>query len=134
VLKRPIICLRRAVDAWKVYLNSPAKLVASILMGVLYQAMIVGMHAILCRHLGIPVSFFDLCWICAVQALLVLLPITIAGVGLRESGYVGMLGFLGVSASSSLALSLSIFSLQIIGALIGGAFVMKISVTREMRS
>lgn len=132
--KRVVASLRRVVGAWKLYLNFPVKLAVSILMGIIYQAMIVGIHIILCRYLNISVSFFDLCWICAFQAIIVLLPVTIAGIGLREGGYVGMLGLLGIPASSSLALSLSIFSLQIIGALIGGAFVMKNSITRGMRS
>jgi uncharacterized membrane protein YbhN (UPF0104 family) len=131
-IKPAVACLRRAVSAWQLYLNSPAKLISSILMGVLYQAMIVGMHVILCRYLGIPVSFFDLCWVCAVQSIIILLPVTIAGIGLREGGYVGTLGLLGVSANSSLALSLSIFSLQIVGALVGGALVMKNFITREI--
>jgi uncharacterized membrane protein YbhN (UPF0104 family) len=133
VIKPAVACLRRAVGAWLLYLNSPTKLAASLLMGFLYQAMIISIHVILCRYLKIQVSFFDLCWICAVQSILILLPVTIAGIGLREGGYVGTLGFLGVSASSSLSLSLSIFSLQIMRALAGGIFVMKNSVSRGLR-
>jgi uncharacterized membrane protein YbhN (UPF0104 family) len=133
-IKRAIVSLQCVVEAWRLYLNSPVKLVVSILMGVFKQATIVIMHVVLCRYLEIPVSFFDLSWICAIQAIIALLPVTVAGIGLREGGYVGTLGLLGIPATSSLALSLSIFSLQIIGALIGGVFVMKNAVFSALRS
>jgi uncharacterized membrane protein YbhN (UPF0104 family) len=76
---------------------------------------------ILAKAIGINISYYDWCWVFGVISIVVLLPVTIGGVGLREGGFVLLLGYFGVQNDKALALSLSIFGLQITGALIGGA-------------
>ena len=51
-----------------------------------------------------------------------LVPITIAGVGVREAGFIGFLGIYGISAADALAFSLTNFGLQLaIAAFLAGA-------------
>ena len=50
------------------------------------------------------------------------LPISISGIGVRELGFVGILGFFDVDLSTAVTLSLLVFSLQIVGAAIGALF------------
>jgi glycosyltransferase 2 family protein len=52
-------------------------------------------------------------------SLLVLLPITVAGLGLREGGYVGLLGLFGVGAADALSLSFVLFAYALCGAFVG---------------
>jgi len=47
------------------------------------------------------------------------LPISIAGIGLREGGYVGLLAIFGIAATPALSLSLSLFAYTLVGALLG---------------
>lgn len=70
--------------------------------------------------MDININFADWCWVFGVISLVVFLPITIGGIGLREGSFVILLGQLSVSSEKALALSLSIFGLQIIGGLTGG--------------
>jgi uncharacterized protein (TIRG00374 family) len=112
-------CLR-LIDAWVQYLGTPVILVKSILLGIVFQLIAVFITMTLAGALGININFADWCWIFGVISLVVFLPITIGGIGLREGGFVILLGQLGVPGEKALALSLSIFGLQIIGAIAGG--------------
>ena len=113
-------CLR-LIDAWVQYLGRPVILVKSMLLGVVFQLIAVFIIMTLASALGININFADWCWVFGVISIVVLLPVTIGGVGLREGGFVLLLGYFGVQNDKALALSLSIFGLQITGALIGGA-------------
>jgi hypothetical protein len=55
-------------------------------------------------------------------SLLVFLPISISGIGVRELGFVGVLRLFEIDISTALTLSLLVFSLQIVGAAIGALF------------
>ena len=70
--------------------------------------------------MGINILFFDWCWIQGVLSLALLLPLTFAGLGIREGTLISILGILGVAPEKALALSFSILGLQIILASIGG--------------
>ena len=111
-------CLR-LIDAWVQYLDAPVILLESMLLGVIFQLIAVFITITLADALGINVHFADWCWVFGVISLVVFLPITVGGIGLREGGFVILLGQLGVPGEKALALSLSIFGLQIIGALVG---------------
>jgi hypothetical protein len=56
----------------------------------------------------------------AVVSLLQALPISIAGIGVREGAYIYLLQLQGVDGSRALALSLTLFALQIAMAIVGG--------------
>lgn len=119
-----VVRLRSFLGAWKRYAMSPGKLVKSTILGVLYQAIIICINFIAASMLGIQVELWDWCWICALLSIVMLLPITLGGIGLREGGYVGALSLLGVPSETALAISLIIFALQLLGALLGGVMVL----------
>ena len=52
-------------------------------------------------------------------SLILLLPVTFAGVGLREGGLVILLGFVGVAPADAVALSFALLSYTLFGALVG---------------
>jgi uncharacterized membrane protein YbhN (UPF0104 family) len=95
-------------------------LLVSMLLALLFQLGVVASNYVLCLALGISVSYVQLLWVVAAASLLQSLPISIAGVGVREGAYVYILGTQGVSASSALALSLLVFGIQVLLALAGG--------------
>jgi hypothetical protein len=124
-IKMMAYTLLSIAETWRFYLYSPLKLLSSISWGIIYHCLIVCVHLTLCYYLKIHVSFWDLSWVCALLSIILLLPFSIGGVGLRESGYVGALSILSVMPDSALALSLSIFSLHVIGNFVGGLLVLK---------
>ena len=110
----------KLVDAWYIYTRKTKIVFLSILLGVVYQIMGIVINMILANEFDINVSFVDWCWLLAVVSILLLLPLTIGGIGIREGSLIGLLGWLGVTSEKALALSFSIFSLQIILAIVGG--------------
>ena len=112
-------CLR-LMDEWKAYLNKPVILLKSLLLGIVYQLIGVCISYILGNTAGIHIPFTDWCWIFGAVSIIVFVPITIGGVGLREGGFIFLLSIFHIPSEKALALSLAIFGLHIIGALIGG--------------
>jgi uncharacterized membrane protein YbhN (UPF0104 family) len=76
--------------------------------------------AVLAKSLNIDLPLLTALWITAAVYAVVLLPISIAGVGVREVTLTRSLGLLGVNPSLAVALSILLFADPIINALIGG--------------
>ncbi|MBI2996272.1 MAG: flippase-like domain-containing protein [Candidatus Melainabacteria bacterium] len=70
--------------------------------------------------LNIDLNLIQNAWLFATVSLATILPISFAGLGVREGIVVAILSKIGISSSSALSLSLLIFLLGILAALIGG--------------
>jgi hypothetical protein len=107
---------------WHLELGSQGwtSLLNSMLLAILFQLGIVCTNYLFCLALSIPIGYIQLLWVVAAVSLLQSLPISIAGVGVREGAYVYLLGLQGIAEPTALALSLMIFGTQIIFALAGG--------------
>lgn len=93
----------------------------AVLLGIFFQVFLVWISMVVAYGLGMSVAFSEWCWIFGVVSLVVLLPITVAGIGVREVSLVTLLATVGVSSSSALAFSFMILGLQIAMAVVGGA-------------
>jgi uncharacterized protein (TIRG00374 family) len=111
--------LERLLVAWRIYARAPALMLASVGLGVIFQLLAVIIAYRIGEELGLLVILSDWCWIFGVVSLITALPFTIGGLGLREGSFVGALALLGISSAKSLAVSFSIFSLMLAGALVG---------------
>jgi uncharacterized protein (TIRG00374 family) len=72
-------------------------------------------YALAARALGIDLGFVALGWVRAVMLLAAVLPISVAGLGLREGAAMLMLPHYGVGKDAALALSLLVFALGHLG-------------------
>jgi uncharacterized protein (TIRG00374 family) len=72
------------------------------------------------RALGIEVPAMDLAWIRAVLDLVLILPISVAGVGVRDTSLVTLLGHLGVPSAAALAFSFLLLARTLFVAALGG--------------
>ena len=95
-------------------------MVASVLLGIVYQLLCITVILIVAPAFGIDVPLVEWLWIFALVATAALLPLSIAGLGIREGAFVAVLGLLQVPSASALALSLTIFATQLATALLGG--------------
>lgn len=120
-LDRPVRQFTLFVEAWCSYLRRPGLLWASLAAGVLQQAIYISMVVLLSRQLGLELPVSEWSWIFALTSVAGILPISLAGLGVREGAFVGLLGAFAIPAERALALSLTIFALQILLGLIGGA-------------
>lgn len=117
---RVMTSVEHLLSAWRTYLQSPQVLFSSLVLGIIFQLLCVGIVKVLAQSLHIPLAWNDACWIFAVVSLAVFLPLSLAGIGIREGAFVGTLHLLGISSGQALALSFSLFSFNLLTALIGG--------------
>jgi len=88
---------------------------------------------LLASSLGMHISLVSAIWITAAVYAVVLLPISVAGVGVREVTLTKALGLLGINPGLAVALSILLFADPLINALIGGALQLKSAVTGVQR-
>lgn len=108
------------LSAWRTFLRRPVAMFGSFALGILYQLLCIAIILLLAVSFGIEVRILDWLWVFTLISLAVLPPISVGGLGVREGTLVGALGVLGVSPTDALAVSLSIFGSQLVGAFVGG--------------
>jgi len=84
------------------------------------------MHAILGQAIGIDIPFSYCLILYPLVGTFAAIPISLNGIGLREGGYVVLLGVIGVNSTQGVAFGLLLFSVVVLDSLIGGlAFLLK---------
>lgn len=112
--------LLRFIDAWERYIHSPRCLLYSFLLNALYQFMIFLINALCGMAVGIHITIWNWAWIASFISFVVLLPISIGGLGIREGSYISLLRVLGVAAEASFSFSIVLLAAQLIAAVFGG--------------
>ena len=102
-LNRPLAEMWKAVGGRKA---ARSVLARTTLLGLLYQGMMVLASWILARAIDLDLSFSLLAVVSPLVIVATLIPISIAGFGVREGGYVALLATAGVSAPDATLLSL----------------------------
>jgi uncharacterized protein (TIRG00374 family) len=92
----------------------------ALLQGVLDAATVL----VLALALGIPIGLPQALWINALSYLAILLPISAAGLGMREVAVLAALLPLGVGRADALALALLMLAMTLLNALVGAALQM----------
>ncbi|HLI81463.1 MAG TPA: lysylphosphatidylglycerol synthase transmembrane domain-containing protein [Candidatus Binataceae bacterium] len=118
---RPI---RRALGIIAPYLHRPAAVLPAIVLSMILQASLAVCQYVLALGLGLhlPLSMFLL--IVPISGVLASLPVTLNGLGLRETAYLFLFGLAGVSREDAIALGLLLFAAMMVGGLFGAiAFV-----------
>lgn len=111
---------RGAYEAWKGYAGDGRKAALNILWGFAVQfAGVIQMWGI-SRALNIDISFIEFMWIIPAVSVMLLLPVSFGGLGVREVSITGFLGLFAIPENSAVTVSLIILSGQIVSALIGG--------------
>lgn len=108
-----------ALETFRALAKRSTALLAGVALGLLYQLISVVVVVLIATSMGISVSIVDWCWILPLLSLILLLPISVGGLGLREGTLLGLLGLFSVPPALSLSLSLSLFAIQVILAGIG---------------
>lgn len=106
--------------AFQYHLRKPVVLISATALGLVFHAGCVAIQVLLGSGLGIALNLADWAVVYAGVSLLMMLPVSIAGLGLREGGYVGLLALFGYKASVALSLSFAILGATLAPALVGG--------------
>lgn len=106
-----------------------AKLVASVLvLGITYQALVVLALMLVAKTVGVELSFALAAVSAAVVLVAMLIPVSIGGLGVREGGFVLLLGQADIAGAK--ATTISLLSAGVI--LLGGATVVGITAVRDV--
>ena len=103
-----------------VYACGPRAIGGALAVSLVFNALLIAVNYLIALSLGleIPLRYF-LLFIPLISFLLVL-PISLSGLGVREGGYVYLFAQAGVSAPLALAMSLLFYALNVATGLIGG--------------
>lgn len=104
---------------WRRHMREPRKAALSLAYGVAAQMILAGATCWLGAGLGISLSLALWCVVTGSLTIILLAPVTIGGLGLREASLVGMLGLFAVGHEASLALAFAILAVQLLIAAIG---------------
>lgn len=107
------------LEVWQNY--SLKKLFLALFISLLYQLFTVFIILIIADALSIQLFIEDWCWILGILSVALFLPISVAGIGVREFTLVGLLGFMGIRTDPAMAFSFTILGITIFIAMVGGA-------------
>lgn len=113
--------IKKSADAMLQFKNLSLKDHFEIL-GILFSYHALGVLSFFCfaRSLGINLDIWVIGWIRSAMSLAIMLPLSFAGLGIREGTLVILFGQYGVKPDVSMALSFLFFSRNIFTSLIGG--------------
>ncbi len=116
--------LRRAGGIVALYLHQPGALIPAIALSIVLQITLAAGQYLLAVGLGItvPLSLFILC--VPIANVFASLPLTLNGLGIRESAYLVLFGMAGMRKEDAIALGLLWFAVTMVGGMTGAiAFV-----------
>jgi uncharacterized membrane protein YbhN (UPF0104 family) len=116
--------LRRAAGIITPYLHQPGALIPAIVLSILLQITLAAGQYLLAVGLGItvPLSLFILC--VPIANVFASLPLTLNGLGIRESAYLVLFGMARMRKEDAIALGLLWFAVTMVGGMTGAiAFV-----------
>jgi len=98
------------------------KFIVVVSLGVLSHFLIIVSQYLICLSLNVSLNIIEIAFARSFVALLMLMPISIGGIGVREVGFVGVLTLFGVDSEAGLALALVLLIFQLINGGIGFFF------------
>ncbi len=116
--------IRRSLGIIAPYLHRPGATFPAIILSMMLQATLAACQYVLALGIGLhqPLSTFML--IVPIAGVFASLPVTLNGLGLRETAYLLLFGMAGVARDDAIALGLLFFCATTVGGLLGGlAFV-----------
>ncbi len=84
------------------------------------NALLIGMNYLIGRSLGVFISLWYYVLFVPIISFLLVLPISLSGLGLREGGYVYLFAQAGVPAPLALTISLMVYAFNVATGLVGG--------------
>jgi uncharacterized membrane protein YbhN (UPF0104 family) len=105
--------------AWRTVALTRDALLRSLALGIVFQMLSIAAFVILGGALGITLSVTAWAVIVGLISVVLLVPVTVAGLGLREGSLVAVLAMLGEGTGPALALSFSLLALNLLGAGVG---------------
>lgn len=104
----------------KIALLSEISLTKTMFISILIQLINIAAHYMFALSLNINIGFTELALLYSVSAVIISIPVSINGIGVREGVFIFAFGFWNIPAESALAFSFLSFTSAIVLSLIGG--------------
>ena len=108
------------LHSFRFKVRHPGMLAGVFLVSFLIQFADVSSFRVVAAAIQLPVSLSDLLLFVPLLYLAILLPLSVNGIGVRESVFVIFASAWGISSADAVAFSLTVFALNLAGSLIGG--------------
>lgn len=105
--------------AWRTVALTRGVLLRSLAFGIVFQLVSIASVDVLGEALGIALPLTAWAVIVGLTSVILMLPVTVAGLGLREGSLVAVLALLGEGKAQALALSFALLAINLLGAGIG---------------
>jgi uncharacterized membrane protein YbhN (UPF0104 family) len=105
-------------------LRKRQNLLVIVALSVLFYIVSIGGRVILGEVIGIDLPLLHLAGIIIMVNFLILIPVSVVGIGVREGSYVTLMGLFGIDVTTALTMSLVDFSITLIGVFVGGVFIL----------
>ncbi len=112
-----VVKLRLVFRSYKSHWNA---IIQGILLSLVVHLIQAGMHVVMGRALNLVLPFSFCLIVYPLVGTFAAIPISLNGIGLREGGYVLMLGLIGITTENAIAFGLLLFSIVALDSLIGG--------------
>ena len=97
--------LHDVADAALTYRNEPRALVALVLVTIVTFVLRIYFAKTVAHAVGLDLSILKLLMVIPILWIIVMLPITVGGIGVQDAGYVALMAFLGVPAALAVSMS-----------------------------
>jgi uncharacterized protein (TIRG00374 family) len=114
----------RIISSQRKFILSP-NIFAIIFLAIFFQSMAVVINYVYCKALSVEITFFQLWAIIPLIYLTDVIPLSINGIGIRDSAYVFFFTLLGYPAEQALAVSITLISMRYFLGLIGGGLLLR---------
>lgn len=108
----------------KELVSSKKLILRIILFTIIFYTVSIGGRFLLGNLLNIPLPGIKFAMIIMLVNFIIILPVTISGIGLREASYIGLMGLFGVSQSEALFMAFFDFLISLSGIAIGGTIIL----------
>lgn len=112
--------LKDWVHSFRFKVRHPGLLAVVFLLSFLIQFMDIFAFRLVAAAIQLPVKFSDLLLFVPLLYLAILLPLSVNGIGIRESVFVLFAASWGITSADAVAFSLTVFALNLAGSLVGG--------------
>ena len=103
-----------------VYACGPRAIGGALVVSFVFNVLLMAVNYLIALSLGVEISLSYFLLFIPLISFLLVLPISLSGLGVREGGYVYLFAQAGVSAPLALAMSLLFYALNVATGLIGG--------------
>jgi uncharacterized protein (TIRG00374 family) len=108
------------LDSFRFKVTHPGTLLTVFAISFMIQILDVLSFRLVASALQIPVHISDLLLFIPLLYLAILIPLSVNGIGIRESVFVIFSSLWGISSADAVAFSLTVFTLNLAGSLVGG--------------